>query len=219
MEIMNKTKICFLLLLLAFVVVLTGCEKKDFTKGEIQGWDGENTKETIKYEETEEITNYIKLVTNKDEVVLIELYPDVAPITVKNFQKLVNEKFYDGLIFHRVIEDMMIQGGDPLGTGYGGSDETIKGEFSANGVENNLKHTKGVLSMARSSMMDSASSQFFICTGTDLSLWDGQYATFGKVIAGYDAVERISKVTTDAQDKPTTTQKMVTVRFVNIEKV
>ena len=151
---------------------------------------------------------------------LLELYPEVAPLTVQNFQKLVQEKFYDGLIFHRVIEGFMIQTGDPLGNGTGGSDETIKGEFAKNGVQNNLKHEKGVISMARSSDMNSASSQFFICSDTNesVSSLDGSYDAFGKVIAGLDTVERISKVQTDSNDKPLKTEKMQSVRFVKVEK-
>ena len=157
--------------------------------------------------------------TNKQEVILIELYPDVAPITVENFQNLVSSHFYDGLIFHRVIADFMIQTGDPLEDGTGGSEETIKGEFSANGVENNLSHTKGVVSMARSEDYDSASSQFFICVSDDDTYLDGEYAAFGKVIAGYDAVERISKVKTNSTtNKPLQRQTMETVRFVKVEK-
>ncbi len=197
------------LILFTTLLLITGCEEKDLTKGTI---------ENMEYSETEDVTNYVKIVTNKDKVIILELYPEVAPKTVDNFQKLVKEHFYDGLIFHRVIEDFMIQGGDPLGTGIGGSDETIKGEFKNNGVENNLKHEKGVVSMARSQDMDSASSQFFICTGDNLSYLDGDYAAFGRVIAGYDTVEDISKVNTDNNDKPLKKQSMKTVRFVNITK-
>ncbi|MBD9074803.1 peptidylprolyl isomerase [bacterium] len=188
-----------------------GCEKKDLTKGTIEEYS---------YEETDEVTSYVKIVTGKDEVILLELYPEVAPLTVQNFQKLVQEKFYDGLTFHRVIEGFMIQTGDPLGNGTGGSDTTIKGEFSKNGVQNDLKHEKGVVSMARSSDMDSASSQFFICSDTNesVSSLDGSYAAFGKTIAGLDVVERISKVQTDSNDKPLKTEKMKSVRFVKIEK-
>ena len=119
-----------------------------------------------------------------------ELYPDVAPITVANFQKLVGEGFYDGLTFHRIIEGFMIQGGDPKGNGSGGSPDKIKGEFLANGVENNLKHERGVLSMARSNAMDSASSQFFIMQETKTHL-DGLYAAFGKVTEGMEVVDEI----------------------------
>ena len=123
-------------------------------------------------------------------IIKAELYPDIAPITVANFQKLVDEKFYDGLTFHRIIDGFMIQGGDPNGDGTGGSEETIKGEFSANGVKNDLKHERGVLSMARSQSMNSASSQFFIMHA-DASYLDGQYAAFGRVTEGMDVVDQI----------------------------
>lgn len=120
----------------------------------------------------------------------LELYADIAPITVSNFIKLVNDGFYDGLTFHRVIDSFMIQGGDPLGTGTGGSSETIKGEFSSNGVTNNLHHERGVISMARSSDNDSASSQFFIMHEDNTGL-DGNYAAFGKVTSGIEVVDKI----------------------------
>ena len=126
-------------------------------------------------------------------IIDIELYPEVAPITVKNFEKLVSEGFYDGIIFHRVIEGFMIQGGDPLGMGYGGSDEKIKGEFLMNGVPNKLSHTRGVISMARSQDPDSASSQFFICHA-DATFLDGQYAAFGKVVEGMETVDDFLKI-------------------------
>ena len=212
MEKVSRGRICFVLLVIAaFVFMTAGCEKKDLTKGTIEEYS---------YEETDEVTSYVKIVTGKDEVILLELYPEVAPLTVQNFQKLVQEKFYDGLTFHRVIEGFMIQTGDPLGNGTGGSDTTIKGEFSKNGVQNDLKHEKGVVSMARSAEMDSASSQFFICSDTNesVSSLDGSYAAFGKTIAGLDVVERISKVQTDSNDKPLKTEKMKSVRFVKIEK-
>ncbi len=130
-----------------------------------------------------------------------ELYEDIAPITVENFKKLAGEGFYDGLIFHRVINGFMIQGGDPLGNGMGGSDENIKGEFAANGVNNPLSHKKGVLSMARAQNFNSASSQFFICQA-DCPFLDGQYAAFGAVVDGLDIVDRIAAVATDFRDKP-----------------
>ena len=212
MEKVSRGRICFVLLVIAaFVFMTAGCEKKDLTKGTIEEYS---------YEETDEVTSYVKIVTGKDEVILLELYPEVAPLTVQNFRKLVQEKFYDGLTFHRVIEGFMIQTGDPLGNGTGGSDTTIKGEFSKNGVQNDLKHEKGVVSMARSAEMDSASSQFFICSDTNesVSSLDGSYAAFGKTIAGLDVVERISKVQTDSNDKPLKTEKMKSVRFVKIEK-
>ena len=124
----------------------------------------------------------------------LELYADVAPITVANFAKLVNEGFYDGLTFHRIIEGFMIQGGDPQGTGYGGSSENIKGEFKANGVTNNISHVRGVISMARSSAYNSASSQFFI-VHKDSTFLDGQYAGFGKVTSGIEIVDKICEDT------------------------
>ena len=131
----------------------------------------------------------------------LELYPEVAPITVANFEKLVKAGFYDGLTFHRIIPGFMIQGGDPLGNGMGGADENIKGEFRANGVQNNLKHTRGVISMARSFNPNSASSQFFIMH-KDAPHLDGQYAAFGKVISGIEVVDEIASIPTDYNDRP-----------------
>ncbi len=131
----------------------------------------------------------------------LELYPEKAPITVENFTKLVKDGFYDGLIFHRVISGFMIQGGDPKGTGTGGSDNKIKGEFSANGVPNDIQHVRGVISMARSRDMNSASSQFFIVQW-DAPHLDGQYAAFGRVVDGMDAVDEIAEAETDYNDRP-----------------
>ncbi len=124
----------------------------------------------------------------------ITLYPDYAPITCENFEKLVSDGFYDGLTFHRVVDDFMAQGGDPAGNGTGGSKETIKGEFSANGVDNALSHTRGIVSMARSSAMDSASSQFFICYTDDRTFLDGNYAAFGEVTEGMEVVDSFLQV-------------------------
>lgn len=140
----------------------------------------------------------------------LELYPDVAPITVANFEKLVGEHFYDGIIFHRVIKGFMIQGGDPTGTGMGGSAEKIKGEFLANGVVNNLKHTRGVISMARTAAPNSASSQFFIMH-QDAPHLDGQYAAFGKVVEGIEVVDEIASTRVDWNDKPVNEQKIKTI--------
>lgn len=131
----------------------------------------------------------------------LELCPDKAPITVENFLKLVGEGFYDGLIFHRVIKDFMIQGGDPTGTGMGGAKDKIKGEFLMNGVPNSISHERGVISMARAQNPNSASSQFFIVHKDSLFL-DGQYAAFGKVVEGMDAVDEIAESATDMQDRP-----------------
>ena len=138
-----------------------------------------------------EPTDYVLMTVKDYGQIVIELYPDKAPITVANFKKLVGEKFYNGLTFHRVVSGFMIQGGDPKGNGTGGSKETIKGEFSANGVANDLSHTRGVISMARSNDMNSASSQFFIMHADNAGL-DGQYAAFGKVISGMDVVDKIA---------------------------
>ncbi len=137
----------------------------------------------------------------------LELYPEKAPITVENFLKLVKEGFYDGLIFHRVIKDFMIQGGDPQGTGMGGAKDKIKGEFRMNGVPNDLKHERGVISMARAQNPNSASSQFFI-VHKDSFFLDGQYAAFGRVIDGMDAVDEIACVKTDMNDRPLNDCKM-----------
>ena len=147
-----------------------------------------------------------------------ELYPEIAPITVENFESLVNDHFYDHLIFHRVIPGFMIQGGCPQGNGTGGPGHTIKGEFAANGVKNDLKHTRGVLSMARTMAPNSAGSQFFIMVA-DAPHLDGQYAAFGKVIEGIEAVDTIANVRTDYNDKPRTPQvmKKVTVETFGVE--
>lgn len=143
-------------------------------------------------------------------VIKAELYPEVAPNTVKNFLSLVNKGFYDGLIFHRVIPGFMIQGGDPEGTGMGGPGYGIHGEFAANGFANNLAHTRGVLSMARTMDPDSAGSQFFIMT-SDAPHLDGQYAAFGMVIEGMDAADEIVNTPRDWHDRPRADQKMVSV--------
>ncbi|MCM1007068.1 MAG: peptidylprolyl isomerase [Ruminococcus flavefaciens] len=144
----------------------------------------------------------------------IELYPDIAPISCENFEKLVKSGFYDGLTFHRVIPGFMVQGGCPKGNGTGGPGWNIKGEFSSNGVKNDLKHTRGVLSMARSMMPDSAGSQFFIMH-EDAPHLDGQYAAFGKVIEGIEVVDEIAETATDYNDKPLEPQIM---KKVTIEK-
>jgi len=143
-------------------------------------------------------------------IIKAELYPDVAPNTVRNFISLVNKGFYDGLVFHRVIKDFMIQGGDPDGNGTGGPGYSIKGEFAINGFKNDLRHTEGVLSMARSAMPDSAGSQFFIMHKTSPHL-DGSYAAFGKVTEGMETVNAIAETATDGSDRPLEPQVMVKV--------
>lgn len=165
-------------------------------KSEVTTTDGKNPVVTITME--------------NGGVIEIELYPEIAPNTVANFVSLVEAKYYDGLIFHRVIPGFMIQGGDPTGTGTGGPGYSIVGEFTANGFKNDLKHERGVISMARSSALDSAGSQFFIMVEDYPSL-DGQYASFGKVLSGMDVVDEIVATKTGAQDKPVEAQKMKTV--------
>lgn len=148
------------------------------------------------------MANPIVTITMDDgKDIKIELYPDIAPITVENFVKLVKDGFYDGLTFHRIIPGFMIQGGDPEGTGMGGPGWSIKGEFSSNGVKNDLKHTRGVISMARSMNPNSAGSQFFIMHKDSPHL-DGDYAAFGKVTEGMDEVDRIASIPTDWNDAP-----------------
>lgn len=163
--------------------------------------------------------NPVVTITMKSgDVIRAELYPEIAPVTVNNFISLINKNFYDGLIFHRVIKGFMIQGGCPEGSGMGGPGYNIKGEFAQNGVENNLKHTAGVLSMARAMNPDSAGSQFFIMHKTSPHL-DGGYAAFGKVIEGMDVVNKIAETPTDYSDRPFQTQVMqsVTVDTFGVE--
>ena len=155
--------------------------------------------------------NPIVTITMEDgSVIKAELYPEIAPNPVNNFISLIKKGFYDGVIFHRVINGFMLQGGDPEGTGMGGPGYEIKGEFSSNGFKNDLKHTPGVLSMARTMIPDSGGSQFFIMHKTSPHL-DGDYAGFGKVTEGMEVVNRIAETETDFQDRPLTPQVMQTV--------
>ena len=147
------------------------------------------------------------------DIMKAELYPEIAPNTVNNFISLVKKGFYDGIIFHRVIYGFMLQGGDPEGTGMGGPGYSIRGEFTGNGFKNDLKHTPGVLSMARTMQPNSAGSQFFIMH-KNASHLDGQYAAFGKVVSGMDVVDKIASVPTDWNDKPKTAVKMKTVELL-----
>jgi peptidyl-prolyl cis-trans isomerase B (cyclophilin B) len=200
---LSRYKIIFSFVLITLIFTLIGC-----------GTQGENVTN-----ESEKTSNYASSVTEKpivtitmenEEKILIELDPTVAPNTVANFVSLVEKGFYDGVIFHRVIPDFMIQGGDPEGNGTGGADYTIKGEFSENGFENNLKHDRGVISMARSNDPNSASSQFFIMVKESTHL-DGKYAAFGKVIEGMEVVDDIVSVERDGSDKPLEDQTMKSV--------
>lgn len=164
---------------------------------------------------TNDVTEYVRIDMESGKSMVVKLDPTNAPITVANFQKLVKEGFYNGLIFHRVIAGFMVQGGDPTGTGMSGSKQTIKGEFLMNGVRNTLSHKRGVISMARTNVPDSASSQFFICHA-DATFLDGQYAAFGAVEEGIDAVDEIAAAPTDRMDKPLKPQRMKEVYFVKI---
>ena len=169
-------------------------------------------------DEIDKLPNLVVIDVKDYGKITVELYPDIAPITVKNFKKLVSEGFYDGLIFHRVIENFMIQGGCPDGNGTGGYTDangnkvTIKGEFSSNGVKNTLAHTAGVISMARSKLPNSASSQFFICHANAPHL-NGDYAAFGKVTEGMDVVDKIAVVDTNSSDKPLTDVVITSITF------
>ncbi|HZJ90342.1 MAG: peptidylprolyl isomerase [Eubacteriales bacterium] len=155
----------------------------------------------------------VNILMDSGKSIVIELDAEAAPITVENFQKLVSENFYDGIIFHRIIPGFMIQGGDPKGTGTGGSEQTIKGEFRSNGVDNRLSHVRGVVSMARTQVPNSASSQFFICHA-DSTFLDGEYAAFGTVIYGMDEVDRIAESKTNRSDFPEQPPVMEKVFFV-----
>lgn len=199
-----KKAILGIFLVILCIGIFTGCEKHEYTVGENAKivLDGE----TVKYDNgtAEEVVDNIKVkfeIENGGTFVM-ELYPKHAPKTVANFCDLVNEGFYNGLTFHRVIPGFIVQSGDPTGLGIGGSDEKIEGEFKDNEYEKNtLKHEKGTVSMARTQDPDSATSQFFICLEEDSSL-DGQYAAFGKVVYGMDTVDEIGEATTDEKDKP-----------------
>ena len=231
-----KKIICLMLAALFCLLALGACKKTDLTSGE--GTTSPTTQSTPTYnypadrvtpklddinmkkyddisafEYCEEQTDYVMIDVAGYGKILIRLYPDVAPATVENFKSLVSEGFYDGLIFHRVIENFMIQGGDPLGTGTGGSDKNIVGEFESNGFENNLPHVTGVVSMARANEPNSASSQFFICHKTSAHL-DGDYAAFGYVVFGQNVVNKIAKVQTNSSDKPLTDVVITSIKFV-----
>lgn len=174
---------------MSFSFVLTGCGDDKPAAKENSATEASSK---ISTDDVANLSNTAVIDVQDYGKITIELKPDIAPITVGNFKKLVSEHFYDGLTFHRIMEGFMIQGGDPLGNGTGGSDETIVGEFSQNGFENTLSHTRGVISMARSNDPNSASSQFFI-VHEDSTFLDGQYASFGVVTDGMDVVDKIAK--------------------------
>ena len=197
-----KKSILFVLCMTLFLMLFSGCNAvytdTTTTSDTTQGSIATNTEST---EEVELLSglHHVEIEVANYGTIKLELDADTAPITVTNFIKLANEGFYNGLTFHRIIDGFMIQGGDPLGNGTGGSDQTIKGEFSSNGVENDIAHARGVISMARSRLMDSASSQFFIMH-RDKPHLDGDYAAFGYVTEGMEVVDAIC-ANTKVEDK------------------
>ena len=215
-----KKKLFSILFMLLAVLTLTACKNKEkeseekIVKEEIL----EGIVDGYKFTVTDEVTDRVRIQMNNGDIMLVVLSNSQTPITIQNFKNHVQKGTYDGLIFHRVIEDFMIQGGDPTGTGYGDdSIPNIKGEFISNGVKNDLSHTKGVISMARANDPNSASTQFFI-VHKDSDFLDGNYASFGKVFAGLDVVDKIAKVKTDGNDRPLTEQKIKSIKFITVEK-
>jgi len=220
----NKRLGMMLLLMLILLVVASGCGASKNAAGDKSSGASSNSGNVSTTPPTEAPVEdgpellgpdkhpVVTIQLSNDKIIKLELYPEVASNTVNNFISLINKGFYDGVIFHRVIPGFMIQGGDPEGTGMGGPGYSIAGEFSSNGFENKLKHTRGVLSMARTGEPDSAGSQFFIMVADAPSL-DNEYASFGKVTEGMDAVDEIVNQTTGANDRPKTpiSMKKVTV--------
>ncbi len=180
-----------------------------------------NSMKVTDFTETEEKTDYVKITIKDYGDVVVRLREDIAPETVENFQDLVSDKFYDGLTIHRVLKGFMIQGGDPKGDGTGSSAQKIKGEFSKNNVRNDLFHIKGVISMARSNDMNSASCQFFICNADASGTLDGSYAGFGYVVAGLEVVDAVSDVKVSAKPNDTSSEPEVSwpVETITIEKI
>lgn len=212
---MRKRRMGTLLITAVFSLTLMGCSTSNKENSKSQSNDSGKeiyiSKETEKKENDKNPVATIEMEDGK--IIKLELYPEIAPNTVRNFISLANNKFYDGLIFHRVISGFMIQGGDPEGTGMGGPDYSIYGEFTNNDFENTLLHTKGVISMARSRDNNSAGSQFFIMHGDAPNL-DGDYAAFGKVIEGLDVVDSIAQMETGSNDKP---KKDIKIKFITVD--
>lgn len=198
---LRRKSLVVVFMLTLILTILSACGNKESTD------DAENVGTNTDYASEVTENPIVTITMETDEKIIIELEPKIAPNTVANFISLVEDGFYDGLIFHRVIPGFMIQGGDPDGTGMGGPDYSIKGEFSSNGFENAMTHEPGVLSMARTNEPDSAGSQFFIMVEQATHL-DGDYAAFGKVIEGMDVVEKIVAVERDGGDKPLEDQVM-----------
>lgn len=204
-------KMVLLLIIALFSMILFACSSDDTSEENSSNKENEEIEET-NHDYAEDVTEnpVVTITMESGEKIVAELYPKIAPNTVANFVSLAEKGFYDGVIFHRVIPGFMIQGGDPTGTGRGGPDYSIDGEFTDNGFENSLLHERGVISMARAQDPNSAGSQFFIMVETVPQL-DGQYAAFGKVIEGMEAVDQIVSVETDASDKPFENQTIQSV--------
>ena len=212
---MKKRLFLSLALVLALVLMLpalSACTKKPPETPETQEHIDVSAMETVK----------VRILMQTGDEMILELYPQIAPITVQNFVDLATSGFYDGLTFHRIIAGFMIQGGDPKGNGTGSSDKTIKGEFSENGVENDLKHTRGVISMARGNNMDSASCQFFI-VHQDSAFLNGKYAAFGKLVEGYDVLDKLAaaevvyNASAQEKSKPVTPPVINSIRVITEE--
>ncbi len=213
----NNRKLLYIMVTLIVMVAILYLGR-EFTMQENNNEITKSQEKEAGVDNMEEKNPIVTITMASGKEIKLELYPEYAPNTVNNFRYLINQNFYDGLIFHRVIKGFMLQGGDPEGTGTGGPGYSIKGEFSQNGVNNDLKHDRGVISMARSMRPDSAGSQFFIMHQDSPHL-DGQYAAFGKVIEGMDVVDEIANVSTAVQDRPVEEQVMkeVTVKTFGIE--
>ncbi len=213
---MKKSTLGTLIITAILSLALIGCSTSNKTSKEETNTGSNDNKEIYlskEMEKKEGDKNPVATIEMEDgKIIKLELYPEIAPNTVRNFISLANSKFYDGLIFHRVISGFMIQGGDPEGTGMGGPDYSIYGEFTNNQFENTLLHTKGVISMARSNDKNSAGSQFFIMHGDTPSL-DGDYAAFGKVIEGMDVVDSIAQVETGSDDRP---KKDIKIKSISV---
>lgn len=209
-------------LMIGFVVVVANVmsdgEKEPVVVNMTQIKSEINSHKATDFAETSEKTDYVKISVKDHGDIVIRLRPDIAPETVENFKTLVDNKFYNGLTFHRIYPNFMIQGGDPKGDGTGDSKDKIKGEFSSNGFTNDLKHVRGVISMARGNDADSASCQFFICHG-DASNLDGDYASFGYVMAGLEVVDSITKVELEKGANSIDTVATSPVKDVVIEKI
>lgn len=221
--VMKVKKFIKIIICMSLMFILCSCGNEKVELNYTTKKVGDETVYTIKtkkYVVSDEATNLVMINVKDYGIMVAELYPDKAPITVENFKKLVSNNFYSGLIFHRVINGFVIQTGDPNGNGSGGSDETIKGEFETNGVKNDISHVRGVLSMARrggdpetDDTLNSASSQFYIVQD-DATYLDGKYAGFGKLVSGYDVLDRIASVETNMNDKPLTDIVIENVKFV-----